>query len=168
MHVRCPSRRPALRSRVITNIVTIADAARLLPRLGWGCVTSDTRSGHCQLIVEDMPCPILAQTQHEALRITREALTNAVKHAAATEIVVELCYPDTPDGMVRLAIRDNGRTEQLITAKPGHYGLRNMIERARAVGGMLEFCRAMEGGTAVVFTFAPAPDATTRASVATI
>lgn len=112
-------------------------------------------SGLCQLVVQHAPCPIAAQTQHEALRITREALTNAVKHASATEIVVELWYPEMPDGMVRLAIRDNGSTEQVITAKPGHWGVRNMVERARAVGGTLEFCRESEGGTAVVFTFAP-------------
>jgi signal transduction histidine kinase len=112
-------------------------------------------SGLCQLVVEHTPCPIAAQTQHEALRITREALTNAVKHAAATEIVVQLCYPDTPDDPVCLTIRDNGRTEQLVAARPGHWGVRNMVERARAVGGTLEFCREPEGGTAVVFMFAP-------------
>jgi nitrate/nitrite-specific signal transduction histidine kinase len=51
--------------------------------------------------------------------------------------------------------RDNGRTEQLVAARPGHWGVRNMVERARAVGGTLEFCREPEGGTAVVFMFAP-------------
>jgi signal transduction histidine kinase len=34
-----------------------------------------------------------------------------------------------------------------------------MVERARAVGGMLEFCQEPEGGTAVVFQFCAEPAA---------
>jgi signal transduction histidine kinase len=112
-------------------------------------------SGDCHLVVEHAPCPIAAPTQREALRITQEALTNAVKHAAATEIVVQLHYPDTPGGLVCLTIRDNGRTGQAITARPGHWGVRNMYERARAAGGELQLCREPDGGTTVVFTFSP-------------
>jgi len=62
-----------------------------------------------------------------------------VKHASATEIVVKLCYPDTSDGVIYLTIRDNGCSGQAITTKPGHWGVRNMHERARAVGGCSNF-----------------------------
>jgi signal transduction histidine kinase len=111
-------------------------------------------SGTCRLIIEHAPCPIGAQTQREALRIAREALNNAMQHASATEIIVRLRYPDTAGGMIALSIHDNGSTGQVITIKPGHWGVRNMEERARAVGGMLEFRREPDGGTTVVFVFA--------------
>jgi len=70
--------------------------------------------GTCRLVVEQAPCPVAVQTQWEALRITREALTNAVKHARATEIVVHLRYPDTQISLIQLVIRDNGRSGQVI------------------------------------------------------
>jgi signal transduction histidine kinase len=111
-------------------------------------------SGTCRLIIEHAPCPIGAQAQREALRIAREALNNAMQHASATEIIVRLRYPDTAGGMIALSIQDNGFTGQVITIKPGHWGVRNMQERARAVGGMLEFRREPDGGTTVVFVFA--------------
>lgn len=109
--------------------------------------------GECRLVVEHAPIPIAATTQREAMGITQEALSNAAKHAAATEIVVHLCYPETPSGMIQLSIRDNGRTGKAISASPGHWGVRNMRERAQAVGGTLKFRRELDGGTTVVFTF---------------
>jgi signal transduction histidine kinase len=87
------------------------------------------------------------------LRITRETFSNAVKHANATDIVVHLRYPDTSTEMIQLAIRDNGRNGQAIQSRSGHFGIRNMLESARAVGGTLQFCRDTDGGTVVVFMF---------------
>src|SRR5205823_3409162 len=89
---------------------------------------------------EQTPCPVPAQTQREALRITREALTNAVKHADATTIEVQLRYPAQPTDLLRLTIRDNGRGAPVIAPRSGHFGVRNMVESAHAVGGKLRFC----------------------------
>jgi signal transduction histidine kinase len=108
-------------------------------------------SGNCRLIVAGEPCPVPAQMQREALRTRREALMNAVKHAQATEIVVALRYPDAPAGRVQVVVRDNGCGGGGIRARRGHFGVRNMLESARAVGGALEFRRVGEGGSAVVF-----------------
>jgi two-component system nitrate/nitrite sensor histidine kinase NarX len=90
------------------------------------------------------------------VQITREALTNTVKHAQATEITIRLRYPLPPDDMAQLTISDNGRTGQVVTVKPGHWGVPNMYESACAVSGALELNREVHGGTVVVFTFAPA------------
>jgi signal transduction histidine kinase len=120
-----------------------------------------TWDGACHLVVTNPARPVLAQVQYEAMQITREALTNAVKHArSATEIVVELQYPLETDGMIELCIRDNGQATNPITVKPGHWGLRGMMERARLAGGKLAIERITGGGTAVRFVFAPAPDDT--------
>jgi signal transduction histidine kinase len=112
-------------------------------------------SGTCQLIVDGTPCPITSLVQREALGIITEALTNVVKHAEATKIVVSLIYPSIEGDQVQLIIQDNGRTNQVINIKPGHWGIRGMQERAAAVGGSVQFRQVPEGGTAVVFTFPP-------------
>lgn len=111
-------------------------------------------SGTCQFTVENIPCPIDVQTQREVLRITKEALINAVKHAQATQITVHLRYPVALSDQVQMIIQDNGTSEQSIKAKPGHFGMRNMQESARAIGGSLHVHRVPTGGTMITFMFA--------------
>lgn len=108
----------------------------------------------CRLVLQHAPQPIAMATQWEAFRITREALNNAIKHAAATAITVDLIYPEAADGAVQLIIRDNGRGMPPDPLQTGGLGIRNMIESARSVGGSLVFQSAAGGGTAIVFTFA--------------
>jgi signal transduction histidine kinase len=112
--------------------------------------------GQCRLDVRNTPLPVAPQVQYEAMQIVHEALINAVKHAqAVTEIVVDLQYPATADGMIRITIRDNGQNFPPISIKPGHLGIRGMLERARLVGGQLAIELNEGGGTKVIFTFAP-------------
>jgi signal transduction histidine kinase len=111
--------------------------------------------GQCYLAVEGTACTIAALMQRETLGIVREAMTNAVKHASATEIVVTLRYPQTRDEPVQLTVRDNGQSGQLVVAKPGHLGVQGMYERARTVGGTLQFYQEPDNGTSVVFSFPP-------------
>ena len=60
-----------------------------------------------------------------------EALTNVVKHAAASATTVELT---ATDGCLRLLIRDNGRG---INGEPAGRGLANLRDRIEALGGRL-------------------------------
>lgn len=124
--------------------------------------------GSCRLRIAGQPIPIDPAIQLELYRIAREALANAVKHAEATTITVELVYPAGPDQELTLAISDDGRARTRIQPRAGHWGVRNMQESARAAGGSLAFARALGGGTRVVVTFRPSRDgrpdrATTRA-----
>lgn len=109
--------------------------------------------GTCALVVEGAARPIEPETQREVFRIAREALANAVKHAAATMITVRLQYPAASGGPITLSILDNGRTGQVVGPKAGHWGLRNMYESARAAGGTLQIDQVPEGGTRVAVTF---------------
>jgi signal transduction histidine kinase len=109
--------------------------------------------GFCQLQVEGQPLPIDPAIQLEMYRIAREALANAVKHAEATTITVQLQYPVWPSQMLALKISDNGRSGRPIQPKSGHWGIRNMHESARAAGGSLAFEQVFGGGTSVVVTF---------------
>ncbi|AXC10357.1 Adenylate cyclase [Acidisarcina polymorpha] len=86
----------------------------------------------------------------ELYSIGREALTNAVRHADATQVILELGFDDS---QVRLRCRDNGRgvSPQIVEAgfKEGHWGIIGMRERARSLGCKLEFASTPGAGTEV-------------------
>ena len=78
-------------------------------------------------------------------RITREALTNVVRHAHAANATVLV---DHHDGRVELAIRDDGAGANnglQRDAATGH-GIAGMRERAEALGGSLSAGPASDGG----------------------
>lgn len=110
-------------------------------------------SGSCSLQVVGEPAPIAIGTGLEIYRITREALANAMKHAAATKITVRLQYPATCGEPLTLTITDNGQAGALVQPRAGHRGLWNMIESARAAGGEVTFHGLPGGGTCVTAKF---------------
>jgi two-component sensor histidine kinase len=109
--------------------------------------------GTCQVEITGVAVPINSTIQLEVYRIAREALINAVKHADATVITVHLHYPACPDDPLTLIVADNGCSGKPIELRPGHWGIRNMMESARVAGGELHFAQALGGGTEVVLTF---------------
>ncbi|HVN30707.1 MAG TPA: histidine kinase [Thermoanaerobaculaceae bacterium] len=75
---------------------------------------------------------VLAQpTAHALFRAVQEAITNAVRHAAARNLWLEVRFED---GGITLTARDDGRGATAIV--PGN-GLRGMRERIEALGGRL-------------------------------
>ena len=73
------------------------------------------------------------------LRICQESLANMVKHSQATQSTVTLAYND---GQVRLAVQDNGigfdpDIPGTRSKESGGFGLINMRERVRLLGGEL-------------------------------
>ena len=85
-----------------------------------------------------------------ALRVGREAVANAVKHAEASRIDIDVEFDAA---LLVLRIRDDGRgfTEELREAaiRSGHFGVRGMQDRARQAGGTCEVAPEAEGGTVV-------------------
>jgi signal transduction histidine kinase len=76
------------------------------------------------------------QAENALFRIVQEALTNVVKHANATEVIVTI---SRSDGMLSLSVEDNGTGFDEFQLKktegtPG-WGMTNMRERALAIGG---------------------------------
>jgi signal transduction histidine kinase len=115
--------------------------------------------GECRLEVSNAPLPVAPRVQYEAMQIVHEALINAVKHGqGATEIVVHLQYPRAAGGLIQISVHDNGPNGKPITIKPGHWGIRGMLERARLVRGQLSIEQNDTGGTTVLFAFAPADE----------
>lgn len=81
-------------------------------------------------------------------RIVREALTNVVRHAEATEVSIDL---HETDGVYVLTVRDDGKgigAREL--ADPRSLGIVGMRERCLLVGGTLEIAGAPGAGTTVV------------------
>jgi signal transduction histidine kinase len=83
------------------------------------------------------------------LRITHEALNNAVHHAGADHVTVRLSQ--RPD-VVTVEVRDDGVGFDPHSAevRSRHLGLTSMEERARELGGRLEIRSAPGSGTTVL------------------
>ena len=80
-------------------------------------------------------------------RIAQEAIQNAVKHAAPSQIEVSL---KRIDGTVQLAIEDNGNGVPLSSKPPKGLGLRIMAYRAGIIGGELKIESPSNGGTRII------------------
>jgi signal transduction histidine kinase len=87
---------------------------------------------------EGTPRPLGASVELTAYRIVQESLTNVLKHSGASGAVVELGYVE--DGL-DLEVRDPGGpgTSAVKGPAPGGHGLTGLHERARILGGVLEY-----------------------------
>ena len=92
--------------------------------------------------------PLRAAVRDELYWIGREALTNAVRHARAAHIILDLVYGAKG---FSLHCRDNGRgiVPDVLRdgATDGHWGMIGMRERALRIGGKLEVSSKSGAGT---------------------
>jgi signal transduction histidine kinase len=94
--------------------------------------------------------PQLPLSEKEALyRIAIEAVQNAIKHAQASVVRLEL---STLPGELVLSITDNGVGFDAGHDYSGHFGLRTMRERADAIGGRCNVLSKPGFGTTVLVT----------------
>jgi signal transduction histidine kinase/ligand-binding sensor domain-containing protein len=93
--------------------------------------------------------PLSSDVEQNLLRIGQEALTNAIKHAQAHEVHVDLSFDAD---RVELHVRDDGRGFDAASpeARTGHFGLLGMRERADQLGGELHLRSGPDRGTEVV------------------
>jgi two-component system sensor histidine kinase DegS len=90
-----------------------------------------------------------SDVQLALFRILQECLANAAKHARAGRIDVRLEYTRTS---VHLSVRDDGCGFDPSATRHGHYGLRNMRERAMKLGGELALESAPGRGTCLLLS----------------
>jgi signal transduction histidine kinase len=83
-------------------------------------------------------------------RITQQAITNAIQHAAATQITVRL---EQQRNTLALTIEDNGVGFAPGLIKPGRFGVPTMECRARSVGATLVIDSAPGSGTRIIATW---------------
>jgi signal transduction histidine kinase len=90
-----------------------------------------------------------AHVADEVFYIAREALTNAFRHAKASEIVIEVNYGHR---YFNLTCADNGcGFDSESQEKTGHWGLKGLFERAEQLGGQLRLRSEPMRGTQVYF-----------------
>ncbi len=95
--------------------------------------------------VEELPQRPDNEVEQACFRIAQESLTNALRHALASQ--VRLCLADAGDGRLRLRVSDDG--EGFDPDGPRGLGLVVMRERAQSAGGWLRIHTAPGEGTLV-------------------
>ncbi len=102
----------------------------------------------------DVDGPVSGFGPHSVLnvyRILQEACTNAMRHSGGDRLAIRV-ERDAGKGEIRIAVRDNGQGPRATTRPNGH-GTRNMLARARRLGGTLEVLPGPDGsGTEVLLT----------------
>jgi len=83
-------------------------------------------------------------------RIAQEAMNNVVKHAQATDVVLNL--EGSPQG-VQLTITDNGCGFDLTKHPPGRLGMSIMQERAESIQADLKIGSKLDQGTEIIVTW---------------
>jgi ligand-binding sensor domain-containing protein/signal transduction histidine kinase len=94
--------------------------------------------------------PLARLVEDNLLRIAQEAINNAVKHADAKRVNVDLVFDAR---RVQLSVRDDGHgfDSQMATNGPvDHFGLVGMRERAAQIGGTLAIHSGNGSGTEIV------------------
>ena len=92
-------------------------------------ITHTVSAGLPVQLHRDATGPFPAQIELTAYRIVQEALTNVVRHAAATKATVALTQKENT---LIVSVEDDGRGAEVLT---WGNGLRGMRERTIAMGG---------------------------------
>ena len=95
------------------------------------------------------------RVQLTAFRIAVEALTNVRKHAQATHVRVSL---EAVQDRLVLVVRDDGVGVEGDVGRPGHLGMRSMLERAASIGGSCTVTSAPPAGVEVRAVLPLGPD----------
>lgn len=83
-------------------------------------------------------------------RTLQELLQNIIKHALATEAVIEL---EHRKGKINIIIEDNGQGFDVEESRPGGFGLQNLRYRVQALQGTIRIESAKGKGTTISITF---------------
>jgi signal transduction histidine kinase len=94
----------------------------------------------------DLDSSVSAALAHDITAVSREALSNCARHAAATAAAISL---SVDDGVVTLVVTDNGRG---IGTPARSSGLTSMRRRAERNRGTLELTSPTAGGTRLIWT----------------
>ncbi|MEV1330071.1 GAF domain-containing sensor histidine kinase [Micromonospora costi] len=105
------------------------------------------------LSLDESTARLPAATEAELLRIAQEAVTNARKHAGASNLWVT-CEVDPPYAQIEVSDDGQGIADQ---RPDGRYGLAIMAERAERIRGRLEIRPRQPSGTTVAVVLGTSP-----------
>lgn len=125
----------------------------LRPALEASCQEYSARFGFTVKLDYQLPPRLVPSHQAiHLLQIAREALSNALKHSHANEVVVTVAQKGK---QVKLTVQDNGCGVPENAERSNHYGMIIMRDRAQSLRGDCQVRRRETGGTEVAVTFIP-------------
>jgi FixJ family two-component response regulator len=147
-----------LRSAMAINM----DLPHLLTHLRHEVRRHNEPGPNFELVVEGQPQAVGPLMRDEIFLVAREAVRNAIKHASARKIEVELSF-GRKDLVLRVRDDGVGMDERVVAARgrQGHWGLSGMCERAESAGGRLTIWSRSAAGTEIELAV-PAAVAYTR------
>jgi PAS domain S-box-containing protein len=101
----------------------------------------------CHYTIEETGYPLPSDVETSLLRIAQEALVNALKHAHANAVQVELTFASQA---INLRVRDDGRGFNPELQRRKGFGLVGMRERIQSLGGQLTIDSQPGQGTEVI------------------
>lgn len=107
-----------------------------------------------ELCYDIQGCLLSPNEEIHILQVTREAVSNAVRHANAKQIKVIVAYSQATHGL-RLAVEDDGIGLPESPERTHHHGFAIMDERAHSLGGTLRYQNIPSGGTRIELQFTP-------------
>jgi signal transduction histidine kinase len=102
-----------------------------------------------RVVLPETACPLPGVILNHLLNFIREAVTNAVRHAAAKNVDVQIARNAA---FLEVKIADDGRgfvTTGAGNLTLGHFGLRGMHERALKMNAQYQLASIPGGGTTV-------------------
>ena len=132
----------------------VLDDLGLVTALQWYVDRYANRTGLSVEVVSDLPDPnerFSRELETACFRIAQEALTNVVRHANASQVLVEL---NKDSNSLSLLVKDNGlgfdlESLQKRAPRAATLGLVSMQERAHAAGGTIEIESEHSKGTRI-------------------
>ncbi|MBA7730397.1 nitrate/nitrite two-component system sensor histidine kinase NarX [Citrobacter freundii] len=125
----------------------------LRPALEASCLEYSARFGFTVKLDYQLPPRLVPSHQAiHLLQIAREALSNALKHSHADDVVVTVVQNGK---QVKLTVQDNGCGVPENAERSNHYGMIIMRDRAQSLRGDCRVRRRETGGTEVAVTFIP-------------
>lgn len=129
------------------NSMELAPVSEVLARFLTQKVQGTTAKS--RYVLEGVPYFLPAEAAYCLLRVGQEAILNALAHADAGEIVLELSFEAE---QVCLRVRNDGRGFDPAAVEAGRFGITGMRERAEKAGGHLVFRSRPGEGTEVELT----------------
>lgn len=145
-------------TRIVTELrLSIFDLRSTVVPTGLGSVLADyvrdagkTSGLAVHITLEESATRLQLNVETELLRIAQEAVSNATKHAHASNLWVT-CRVEPPFADIRIEDDGVGRA----APKENHYGLHIMKERADKIQAVLGIADRPEGGTTITAVLVP-------------
>src|SRR5262249_52029625 len=93
---------------------------------------------------------ISAEARHNLFLAVKEALSNVVRHAHASEVQLQA---SVTDDCLTLIVKDNGHGFEKVPDDPRADGLRNMRQRMEEIGGQFKVQSQSGTGTTITLTY---------------